>query len=34
MTLWCVEVGPVAIAREGSMQERDQASELWCIKSF
>ncbi len=25
MTLWCVEVGPVANAREGSMQEHDWA---------
>ncbi len=26
VTLWCVEVGPVANAREGSTQEHDQAS--------
>ncbi len=25
MTLWCLEVGPVANAREGSMQEHDRA---------
>ncbi len=25
MTLWCLEVGPVANAREGSMQEYDWA---------
>ncbi len=25
MTLWCVEVGPVANARKGSIQEHDQA---------
>ncbi len=25
VTLWCVEVGPVANAREGSMQEHDRA---------
>ncbi len=24
-TLWCMEVGPVANAREGSMQEHDWA---------
>ncbi len=26
VTLWCVEVGPVANAREGSMKEHDRAS--------
>ncbi len=25
MTLWCVEVGPMANAKEGSLQEQDWA---------
>ncbi len=32
VTLWCVEVGPVTNAREGSMQERDDLG--WALSSM
>ncbi len=32
MTLWCVEVGPVANAREGSTQEHDIAREQFIFQ--